>query len=54
MAVFERLAHHFEHLTAEFWKLVEKEDSVVGKADFAGCGIGASANESHWRDGVVR
>ena len=33
---------------------VKEEDSVVGEADFAGHGEGASAHEGDGRDGVVR
>ena len=45
VTVFERLAHHFEHLSAEFGEFIEEENTVVGKADFAGHGIRAASDE---------
>jgi len=45
MAVFQRFAQHFEDAAVEFGQFVEKEDAVVGKADFARFGDGAAANQ---------
>ncbi len=42
-AVFQRLAHDFEGGAFELGEFVEKEDAVMGEADFAGRGIGGAA-----------
>lgn len=42
LAVFERLAQHFQHIFFELGELIQKKDAVVSEADFAGAGIGAA------------
>ena len=54
MAVFERLAEHFERGAVELRQLIEKQHAVVGEADFAGRGRGAAAHEAGVRDRVMR
>ena len=54
VAVFKRLAHHFEHLAVEFRKLVEKQYSVVGKAYFTRHRICSSAYQCYGGNRVVR
>ena len=46
-AVFQRLAHDFEHIAVELWQLIEKEHPVVGQANFARHGITAASHERH-------
>lgn len=53
-AVLERLTHHFEGGAFELWKLIEKEDTVVGEAHFAGLRNGGATEQTDIRDGVVR
>src|SRR5580704_18574416 len=53
-SVFERLAHHFEHVALKFRKLVEKEHAIVAQGDFAGARDGAAADQSGVADGVMR
>ena len=43
LAVFQRLAEYFEHVAAEFGQLVQKENTVVGEADFARLGKAAAS-----------
>ena len=52
--IFQRLAHHFEHVARELGQLVEKEQAVVGQRDLAGAGHDAAADQSGVGDGVVR
>ena len=54
VAVFQRFAQHFEDAAVEFGQFVEKEDAVVGKADFARFGDGAAANQRGGGAAVVR
>ena len=39
LAVFERLAEHFEHLALELGQLVQEEDAVTGEAHLAWLGM---------------
>lgn len=45
-AGFERLAQGFEHFAIEFRQFVQKEDSLVSQADFAGAGRIAAGGKS--------
>ena len=44
MTVFERLTHHFEHLTGKFRELIEKKHSVVGKGNLSRNRVCATTN----------
>ena len=52
--VFQRLAHHLQHVARKLGQLVQKEDAVVGQADLAGAGDDAAADQAGVGDGVVR
>jgi hypothetical protein len=54
LAVFQGLAHHFQHLALELGQLVQEEDDVVGEADLAGLGDRAAADEARIGDGAVQ
>src|SRR5271156_6208707 len=54
VAVFQRLAHHFQHVALKFRQLVEKHHSVVAERNFSGARDGAAADEACIADGVVR
>ena len=45
-ARFERLAQHLEHVTAEFGKLVEKEDAMMREAYFSRAWVAPAADQS--------
>jgi hypothetical protein len=53
LAVFERLAQHFQHLALELGQLVQEEDTMVGQAHLARPGDGAAADEAGVGDEVV-
>lgn len=54
LAVFERLAEDFESGAAKFRHFVEKEDAVVGEAEFTGTRDAcAAASKADVADGVV-
>ena len=53
-AVFERLAHHLQHLTLKFGQLVEKQHAVVRQRNFARLRISATAHQRHIGYGVMR
>ena len=46
-AVLEWLSHHLEHAARELGQLVEEEHAVVCQRDLTGCGVRATAHESH-------
>src|ERR1051326_9123605 len=54
LAVFEGLAHDFEHFALELGQLVEEENAVMSEADLAGPGDRATADEAGIGDRVVR
>src|SRR5262249_31329528 len=54
VAVFQRLAHYFEHVAPELRQFVEEEDTVVGKRDFAGLRDGSAADETGIGNRVMR
>jgi hypothetical protein len=54
VALFDRLAQHFERAAAELGEFVEEQDAVVREADFAGPRARAAADEGHVRGGVMR
>jgi hypothetical protein len=47
--IFERLAHHLEHVAGKLRQLVEEEKPVVRERDFAGAGNDAAADEARRR-----
>ena len=53
-AVFERLAHNFEHVARELGQLVQKEHAVMREADLARARDRAAADQPRVGDGVVR
>ena len=53
-AVFERLAHHLEHVARKLRQLVQKEHAVVRQRNFAGARNDAAADQPGVGDGVVR
>src|SRR5574344_1415834 len=52
--VFQRLAENLQHLPTEFRQLIEKQHSIVRQRNLARLGVGASANQRHIRNGMVR
>src|SRR6202043_4273492 len=52
-AVFERLAHHFEHVALKFRQLVEKQDAVVPERNFSGPGHRSAADQPRVADRVM-
>ena len=54
MAVLQRLAHHLQHVAAEFGELVEKQHAAVRERHFAGHGVRTAAQEAGVRHRVVR
>ena len=53
-AVFQRLAHDFQHVAGELRQFIEKEHAVVGERDFAGPRNHAAADQPGVGDRVVR
>ena len=53
LPVLQGLAQHLQNVLLEFGKLVEEEDAVVGEAHLSGARIGAAADESGVRNGVM-
>ena len=53
LTVFQRLAHHFEHIAVELRQFVGKEDTVVRQADFAGLRVLPASDERDGRNGVM-
>lgn len=53
MLVFQWLAEHFQRRPIEFGKLVEKENSMMREANFAGRGNRAAADEPRIADRMV-
>ena len=53
-AVFQRLAHHFEHRPLVFGQFVQEQDAVRGKGNLAGAGEDAAADEGDARNRMVR
>src|SRR2546428_3381194 len=54
LAVFERLAEHFQRLALGLRRLVQEEDAVVGQAPFARLGDRAAADPPRIGGGVMR
>ena len=53
LAVFQRLAHRFQHVPVELRQLVQKQNAVVGQRDLAGAQRRAAAGEGGSRGGVM-
>jgi hypothetical protein len=53
-AGFQRLAQGFQHLAVELGQFIEKQDALMGQADFAGARWIAAADQRHRRGGVMR
>ena len=53
-AVFEGLAYHFKDVARKLRELVEEQDSVMGKRQFARSCVCAAAHQSGAACGVVR
>jgi hypothetical protein len=54
MAVFERLAEHFESRSIEFGQLVKEQNAVVGEADLPGRGGRSAAHKASVGNCVMR
>ena len=48
VAVLQRLTDGLEDVAGELGEFVKKQDAVMGEAELAGRGDGASANEGGW------
>ena len=46
-AVLQRLAQHLKDTARELWQLVEKEDTIMGEADFARLRVIATTHKGH-------
>ncbi len=54
LALFERLAHRFQHAAFELGQLVQEQNAVVRQRDFARRRIDISAQQTGIAGGVVR
>ena len=50
----DRLAEYFQHMTAEFEHLVEKQHAVMREGDLAGPRLRSTADQRRIRDRVMR
>jgi hypothetical protein len=54
MTVFQRLPQNLERRAAELRKLIQEQNSAMGKRYFPGTGVATPARKPACRDGVVR
>ena len=52
-AIFERLAHHFQHVALKFGKLVKKQDTIMAEGDFPRTRDRATTDRSGIADRVM-